>query len=204
MSTSSHETEVKFYVQNLQRIEMRLLELKAHLIQPRSHEINLRFDNPNGDLRRDFNVLRLRKDTEAKFTFKGPSKERENGVLSRREIEFTVGDFDKAQQFLEALGFIPVVFYEKFRTTYELSNIHIMLDELPYGEFVEIEGENIDTLQEIAKLLNLNWNAMVKAGYHALFDRVAANFKLDASQLRFKALESIHITADDLRITPAD
>jgi adenylate cyclase class 2 len=199
-----HETEVKFYVQDLQRIETRLLELKARLIQPRVHEINLRFDNPNGDLRRDFNVLRLRKDTEAKFTFKGPSKERENGVSSRREIEFTVSDFDKAQQFLEALGYTPVVFYEKFRATYELNNIHIMLDELPYGTFVEIEGEDIETLQEVANLLNLNWEAMVKAGYHALFDRVATNFKLDASQLRFKALESIHITADDLRITPAD
>lgn len=204
MSTNSQETEVKFYVQNLQRIQMRLLELKAHLIQPRVHEINLRFDNLNGDLRREFNVLRLRKDTEAKFTFKGPSKERENGVSSRREIEFTVGDFDKAQQFLEALGFIPVVFYEKFRTTYDLNDIHIMLDELPYGKFVEIEGENIETLQEVANLLNLNWKAMVKAGYHALFDRVADKFKLDSSQLRFKALDSIHITADDLGVTSAD
>jgi adenylate cyclase, class 2 len=125
-------------------------------------------------------------------------------VMSRQEIEFTVSDFDKAQQFLEALGYAPVVFYEKFRTTYELDNIHIMLDELPYGKFVEIEGENIDALQKTARLLNLNWDAMVKAGYHALFDRVADKFKLESSQLRFKALESIHITADDLGVTPAD
>jgi adenylate cyclase, class 2 len=201
---NGHETEAKFYVHNLQRIETRLLELKARLIQPRVHEINLRFDNPTGDLRRNFNVLRLRKDTEAKFTFKGPSKERENGVSSRREIEFTVGDFDKAQQFLEALGYTPVVFYEKFRTTYELNSIHIMLDELPYGKFVEIEGENIDTLQKTAHLLNLNWDTMVKAGYHALFDRVADKFKLESSRLSFKALELISITADDLGVTPAD
>ena len=48
---NEHETEVKFYVQNLRKIEMRLQELKAHLIQPRIHEINLRFDNANNDLR---------------------------------------------------------------------------------------------------------------------------------------------------------
>ncbi|MBM4426807.1 MAG: class IV adenylate cyclase [Chloroflexi bacterium] len=198
------ETEVKFYVHNLQRMETRLLELKARLIQPRVHETNLRFDTPTGDLRKNYHVLRLRKDTEAKFTFKGPSHERENGVLSRQEIEFTVSDFDKAQQFLEALGYTPVVFYEKFRTTYEFRNIHIMLDELPYGKFVEIEGENIDTLQKTANLLNLKWDAMVKAGYHALFDRVAGKFKLESSQLSFKALESIHITADDLGVAPAD
>ena len=185
MSTNGVETEAKFYVRGLKKVEMRLLELKAHSIQPRVHEINLRFDNLDGNLRRDFKVLRLRKDTEAKFTFKGPSQEREGGVMSRKEIEFTVGDFESAKQFLELLGYVPVVFYEKFRATYELKGVHIMLDELPYGTFVEIEGENIQTLQEIADLLGLNWNEMVKAGYHALFDRVAEKFKLESSDLSF-------------------
>ena len=111
MSTNGVETEAKFYVRGLKKVEMRLLELKAHSIQPRVHEINLRFDNLDGNLRRDFKVLRLRKDTEAKFTFKGPSQEREGGVMSRKEIEFTVGDFESAKQFLELLGYVPVVFY---------------------------------------------------------------------------------------------
>ncbi|MBI3152410.1 MAG: class IV adenylate cyclase [Chloroflexi bacterium] len=201
---NGQETEVKFFVRDLKKIELRLLELKAQLIQPRVHEVNLRFDNPNGDLRKNLKVLRLRKDTEAKFTFKGPSEETESGVLTRREIEFAVGDFESAKQFLEALGFIPIVFYEKYRTTFELSNTHIMLDELPYGEFVEIEGENIQTLHEIANLLGLDWKQMVKAGYHALFDRVTEKYKLESANLSFKALESVHITTDDLQIKPAD
>lgn len=201
---NGHETEVKFFVKDLKRVELRLQELKAQLIQPRIHEINLRFDNPNGDLRRDLKVLRLRKDSEAKFTFKGPSEAREDGVLRRREIEFTVSDFDAANQFLEALGFVPVVFYEKFRATYELDGVHIMLDELPYGTFVEIEGEDIRTLRKIAEELSLNWGAMVKAGYHALFERIAGKFGLEVSQLSFKALQTTRITPDDLSIIPAD
>lgn len=201
---NGHETEVKFFVKDLKRIELRLQELKAQLIQPRIHEINLRFDNPNGDLRRDLKVLRLRKDSEAKFTFKGPSEAREGGVLRRREIEFTVSDFDAANQFLEALGFVPVVFYEKFRATYELDGVHIMLDELPYGTFVEIEGEDIRTLRKISEELSLNWGAMVKAGYHALFERIAGKFGLEVSQLSFKALQTTRITPDDLSIIPAD
>ncbi len=201
---NGQETEVKFFVRDLKKIELRLLELKAQLIQPRVHEVNLRFDNPNGDLRKNLKVLRLRKDTEAKFTFKGPSEETEGGVLTRREIEFAVGDFESAKQFLEALGFTPIVFYEKFRTTFELSDAHIMLDELPYGEFVEIEGDNIQTLREIANLLGLDWKQMVKAGYHALFDRVTEKYKLVSANLSFKALEGIHISTDDLQIHPAD
>lgn len=201
---NGHETEVKFYVNDLKRIEMRLLELKAHLIQPRVHEVNLRFDNVNGDLRKDLKVLRLRKDTEAKFTFKGASEVREGGVLSRREIEFTVGDFDAARQFLEALGYVPIVFYEKFRATYELGGVHIMLDELPYGEFVEIEGHEIAAIQNMSKSLDLKWHAAVKAGYHALFERVTGTHNLQAGQLSFKALEGVRITADELGVVAAD
>ena len=78
---NGQEAEVKFFVRDLKRIEMRLQELEAHLIQPRVHEVNLRFDNEQGDLRKNFKVLRLRQDTEAKFTFKGPSEERAGGSL---------------------------------------------------------------------------------------------------------------------------
>lgn len=201
---NGHETEAKFYVQNLGKIEMRPQELKAHLIQPRIHETNLRFDNSNNELRSTFRVLRLRQDDKARFTFKGPSEESEGGILSRREIEFVVEDFESARQFLEAIGFEVVVFYEKFRTTYELNNIHIMLDELPYGEFVEIEGDSVEGIHTIANLLGLKWDAMVKAGYHALFERVTGKYNLEPSQLSFAALENIKITVDDFNIQVAD
>ena len=201
---NGHETEVKFYIQDLKKIELRLRELKAQLIQPRTHETNLRFDNANNDLRKNSRVLRLRQDEKARFTFKGPSVEKEDGVLSRQEIEFVVENFENAKHFLEALGFEAVVFYEKFRTTYKLNDTHIMLDELPYGEFVEIEGENVKEIHNIADLLGLNWNAMIKAGYHSLFERVTEKYNLESSQLSFTALEKVKITPDDLSIQAAD
>ena len=201
---NGQETEAKFHVQNLGKIELRLLELKAQLIQPRVHEVNLRFDRSDGELRNSFRVLRLRQDDIARFTFKGPSVEKEGGILSRQEIEFEVGDFDSAKQFLEAIGFQVVVFYEKFRTTYELNDTHIMLDELPYGSFIEIEGENVESIHSIADLLGLNWEAMVKAGYHALFERVAGKYGLDVSKLSFENLESATIKTTDMGIVAAD
>ena len=201
---NGQEIEAKFHVQNLRKIELRLLELKAQLIQPRVHEINLRFDRPDGELRNSFRVLRLRQDDIARFTFKGPSVEKEGGILSRQEIEFEVGDFDSAKQFLEAIGFQVVVFYEKFRTTYELNNTHIMLDELPYGSFIEIEGENVETIHSIADLLSLNWDAMVRAGYHALFERVAGKYGLEVSKLSFENLKGITIKTTEMDIIAAD
>ncbi len=201
---NGQEIEAKFHVQNLRKIELRLLELKTQLIQPRVHEVNLRFDRPDGELRNSFRVLRLRKDDIARFTFKGPSVEKEGGILSRQEIEFEVGDFDSAKHFLEAVGFQVVVFYEKFRTTYELNNTHIMLDELPYGSFIEIEGENVETIRSVADAIGLNWEAMVKAGYHALFERVAGKYGLDVSKLSFENLKGVTIKTTDMGIVAAD
>jgi adenylate cyclase class 2 len=183
---------------------MRLRELKAHLIQARVHEANLRFDNASGDLRRELKVLRLRNDTEARFTFKGPNEERNDGVLSRKEIEFTVSSFDAAKEFLEALGFTAIAFYEKYRTTYELNDIHVMLDELPYGNFVELEGENVSTLREVAGILGLNWDTAVNAGYLVLFDHISTKYKLAAGQLSFEALKTLEISGEDMSIVPAD
>lgn len=201
---NGQEIEAKFHVQNLRKIELRLQELKAQLVQPRVHEVNLRFDRSDGELRNSFRVLRLRQDDIARFTFKGPSVEKEGGILSRQEIEFEVGDFDSAKQFLEAIGFQVVVFYEKFRMTYELNDTHIMLDELPYGSFIEIEGDNAEIIHSIADLLGLNWDAMIKAGYHALFERVAGKYGLDVSKLSFENLKNTKINTADMDIIAAD
>ena len=201
---NGQETEAKFFVQDLKRIETRLLEFEARLIQARVREINFRFDTPDNGLRKNSQVLRLRQDTEAKLTYKGPSQLAEGGVMTRKEIEFTVGDFESAREFLLSLGYEPKIFYEKFRTTFELNHTHIMLDELPYGTFVEVEGNNADEIQATVRELGLNWENMIRAGYHALFDRVAAKYGLDTSQLSFENLKDVKISADDLKITPAD
>jgi adenylate cyclase class 2 len=201
---NGHEIEAKFFVRNLRKIELRLQFLKAQLIQPRVHEVNLRFDDANNDLRSSCRVLRLRQDEKARLTFKGPSVEQAGGVLSRREIEFAVEDFGKTKELLEALGYRVVVFYEKYRATYDLDGVHVMLDELPYGQFIEVEGENAETIHRITDLLGIKWDFMVKAGYHALFERVTEKYNLEPSQLSFTALEDVKIRAEDLEVQAAD
>ena len=62
MSTTGQETEAKFYVRDLDRVESRLLELDARLLQGRILETNIRFDLPGAPLRAEGRVLRLRRD----------------------------------------------------------------------------------------------------------------------------------------------
>jgi adenylate cyclase class 2 len=200
---NSQEIEAKFHVKDLVRMETRLRELGAELIQPRVHETNLRFDNAARDMRRAKQVLRLRQDDHARMTFKGPAQKRE-GVMSRTEIEFIVENFESARAFIEALGYEVTVFYEKYRTTYELDGTHIMLDELPYGDFVEIEGPDIGSIRAVADRLELKWSAAIETSYQALFERVAEKLKLDKSQLAFDAFKRGKPTVGQLEVTPAD
>jgi adenylate cyclase class 2 len=199
---NGQEIEAKFYIDNLSKIEARLHELKAHLIQARVYEKNLRFDTPDQSLRKESRVLRLRQDNAPRMTYKGPSEKRE-GVLIRTEIEFVVDDFEKAKQFLESLGYKLLIFYEKYRTIYELDNTLIMLDELPYGNFMEIEGRDSASIRAMAGKLRIKWKP-VATSYHDLFERVCGPLKLDPSQLTFAAFSESKPGPEELGVITAD
>lgn len=203
MAAESQETEAKFYVRDLNRIRLRLEELDARLIQQRVLETNIRFDLPGARLRAEGRVLRLRHDTRTKFTYKSASTN-EQGVLSREEIEFEVADFEKAKRFLEALGYQKLVYYEKHRTTYELNDTLIMLDELPYGNFVEIEGEKVESIRALASQLNLRWDCAIGASYNSLFERARKSLDLSFQDLTFADFGELKIVPAHLGVDVAD
>lgn len=203
MSESGRETEAKFYVQDLGRIRAYLQSSGGRLIQARILERNIRFDLPDASLRAGRRVLRLRYDTEARLTYKG-GNENTRGVLSREEIEFVVEDFEKAKKFLEALGYQQIFYYEKYRTTYELDKILVMLDELPYGNFVEIEGETEETIRASSMKLDLNWDATIERSYSALFEHVQASLNLSFRDLSFENFEGIKVAGTHLGVREAD
>ena len=219
MSATQQEIEAKFYVRDLDGIIARLHKLEALLIQPRVLETNIRFDLPDASLRSEGRVLRLRRDTEARFTYKGASTN-EQGVLSRTEIEFTVGDFEKAKEFMEALGYQKLLYYDKYRTTYSLDSTSllvnfrqppiglqsclIMLDELPYGNFVEIEGESSEMIRATADQLNLNWDTVIGTSYTALFERARKTLRFVFRDLSFENFAGMEVNASDLGVRAAD
>ncbi len=199
----NQEIEIKFYVQDLNRIKTRVEALGGKLVQPRVLEINLRYDTTDGLLAKNFQVLRLRRDTESRLTFKGPAQ-MSQGVRVRQEIEFVVDDFEKANLFLTALGYQTIMIYEKFRTVYDLDLVHVTLDEMPYGEFVELEGPDVPTLKSVNEKLGLNWAAGAPASYTMLFEIIRQKMKLSFRDLTFENFETLTINPDDLGVVRAD
>ncbi len=128
----------------------RLEEVGAEARGGEEFEENTIYTGPGLDPRR--RVLRLRRvGGRGLFTF----KERDSSasaVKRHREEETAVADPDSLAAILEALGYRPALVYEKRRTTWLVGDTEVVLDELPFGLFVEIEGEEEAILDAEARL----------------------------------------------------
>ncbi|HEX9615799.1 MAG TPA: class IV adenylate cyclase [Anaerolineales bacterium] len=199
----SQELEIKLYLADLPAFQERLEALGAQRVQPRVHELNLRFDTPSGELARSSQVLRLRRDTASRVTYKGPGTI-VGGVRARQEIEFTVGDFEAARALFEALGYQVSVIYEKYRATYELDGVLVTLDQLPFGDFAEIEGPDAGRIRAAADKLGLDWEARVTESYIALFDHLRKVYAFSFRHLTFENFAGMEISPTELGVRAAD
>jgi adenylate cyclase class 2 len=202
MNIEGKELEAKFYLSAKEAVQRKLDSL-GKLTAPRILEVNLRFDTPGRELTSAGRVLRLRRDSKVRVTYKGPGTD-EGGANLRQELEFTVSDFDTAKATFEALGYQVYTIYEKYRTTYQIGDLEIDLDELPTGDFLEIEGSDAQSIQKTAGLLGLNWEARIHDSYIVLFELMRLRLGLDIRDLSFDNFKGMKITPDMMEITPAD
>ena len=193
MPNNYTETEVKLYVPDLAAVAKRLEEVGAKLTVPRVYEINVRYDDPRGKLRRGRKVLRLRRDSRIRLTYKDESGVQTSGVArSRYEAEVEVSDFDAMEVILAKLGYHRYMTYEKYRTTYELEGAEVTLDEMPYGNFVEIEGDD-QSISRALERLQLQDAPRLAAGYTTLFENVKHYLGLDVQDLTFANFEGVAV-----------
>lgn len=134
------EIEKKYRLTITQRDEVRrrLLEIGA---ERRSEECEENTIYTGVGLEVGSKVLRLRRvGDSAILTFKQrlPST---SPIKQQLEEETVVADAEAMNAILQAVGFTPALVYEKRRETWILNQAEIVIDELPFGLFMEIEAE---------------------------------------------------------------
>lgn len=184
------ETEVKLYVPDLDSVIIRLNAAGAVMTKARVYEHNIRYEDTNETLTGRGIVLRLRQDAKVRLTYKEPQTQQIEGVLTRFEAEVTVDQFDMMDLILKRLGYHPHVVYEKYRTTYEFGGAEIVLDEMPYGNFIEVEGP-AEEIEAALQVLNLEREPRILTGYMVLFGLVKAALNLDVQDLTFANFEGV-------------
>jgi adenylate cyclase class 2 len=185
------ENEVKIHVPDLDAIAAWLVAAGAVLVAPRVFERNVRYENGAQTFSPQGIVLRLRQDARVRLTYKEPGVVKD-GALERFEAEVTVDNFDTMDLILRRLGFQPFVVYEKYRTTYRLGGAEIVLDEMPYGHFIEIEAES-SVIDATLNTLGLRDSPRILMSYLALFARVKAALGLSCHDLTFANFDGITV-----------
>lgn len=92
-------------------------------------------------LLRNSSVVRIRKTADgATLTFK-KWVPLEGDLKQHIEHETGIDDPDETAAMLKLLGLELTVVYEKKRKTWQVRDAEVVLDELPFGLYMEIEGE---------------------------------------------------------------
>jgi predicted adenylyl cyclase CyaB len=146
------EIEKKYRLTKRQRqtIERRLRESGA-TSRPVEFEENTLYRGGRLDIGNC--ILRLRRVNSQRFllTFK-QRLPRKSAIKHQLEEETEVGDAESMHAILEQLGYRPVLIYEKRRARWDVKKAKVVIDELPFGLFMEIEATE-NAIRRVEKLI---------------------------------------------------
>ena len=154
---STTEIECRFLEINKDELVQKLLALGAHDEGEKLLEETIIYDAELA-WRDEGQHLRLRKagDTTT-LTFKRHTAHTIDGTY---ELEFSIGDKEKAELLFEQLGFVAYRHQQKKRHSLRLGNDVVFdIDTWPrIPTYVEIEGESEDAIKQAAAAVGFDWS----------------------------------------------
>ena len=163
----SQEVEVKLRVDDLDVLTRKLSANGFKLLTPRTHEMNILYDFAKGDLRRRGEVLRIRKYGD-KWTVTHKSKGGGGKHKSRTETETRLEDGEALAHIFKTIGLAPSFRYEKYRAEWSDGEGHVVLDETPIGDIVELEG-GPEWIDRTAAKLEIKESEYITQSYAQMF-----------------------------------
>lgn len=99
-------------------------------------------------------IVRIRKTGQRTLLTYKRRIENQFDVKQQIEHESEISDPEAMRAIIAELGLKPVLVYEKYRDTWRFRSVEIVIDELPFGDYMEIEG-SITAIKEAEILLDL-------------------------------------------------
>jgi len=168
------EIEKKYRLTKRQRqsIERRLREMDASS-RPVEFEENTLYRGGRLDIGNC--ILRLRRVNQQRFllTFKQrlPTK---SAIKHQQEEEAEVANADAMHAILTELGYRPGLVYEKRRARWNVGKAKLVIDELPFGLFMEIEASERE-IRRVEKLVGAEHLPAVMETYPSLTAKLGQN-----------------------------
>ena len=162
------ESERKYAVQDLKDMHRRLAGTRQATLLGEYFESNQIYDWPERTLWQEQKLLRLRTGMHSVICLKSsPHIASAQGVKLWQETQTEVGSATEMANLLEQLGLRAVLEYEKIRSKWQWGPCVICLDRVPFGRYVEIEGDAA-TIEQCAQHFALDPQSATTASYHEL------------------------------------
>lgn len=169
----NHEIEVKLRFDSVEALLSAGIVLTTE--KAKHFEDNWLLDAEDNRLSAKAAILRVRQSGETgSLTYKEKAAPDAPATQfkQRLEIETALDDPASAAALFERLGFHKWFRYQKYRTIYRATvpsgaQLHVMFDETPIGNFIELEGEE-DVIAQAVKLLGVASEDYVLESYLAL------------------------------------
>ena len=116
-------------------------------------------------------------------------------IKHQREEETEVADADKVDAILQSLGFQPSLIYEKRRRRWRIGKAEVVIDELPFGLFMEIEASEKE-IARIEKKIGAGDLPAVMETYPTLTAKLGKN-RNGVIEARFKKSKSLRKVVRD-------
>lgn len=181
MKNDNYEIELKFKIDDDEKIRKLLKDKKAEFIG-KAFERTIRFDTEDKKLEKEGKFIRTRTGFKDVITFKKKVESKE--FKEREEIELEISDIERMNMILRNIGFSKSLIMEKYREKWNLNNTEIVIDELPMGKFVEIEGDK-DSIKEVAEYLMLDLNQKITVTYWEIWKDFSKENNIDDENIIF-------------------
>lgn len=164
------EIETKIPISSLSQLKSRIVSLGFSLKQRRVLERNIVYDFRDNRLKKMDYLFRLRESGgQVILTFKKSRNHSAHPSLKiRDEIDVNISCSERMHAICQGIGLKPVFIYEKYRTTFAKGEIHLMIDETPIGNFLEVEASKKD-IEDLLPKLDAKMEDCLSLTYWELF-----------------------------------
>lgn len=161
------ETEIKIQLFDLKTLVSNLIKVNATFLG-KDFQRTVRMDTPDMDLEKKGLFLRVRSGFGNTVTLKVKNKEVKD-FMQRDEYETEVKDLRVLSDIFSILGFSKQLILEKYRANFLYRGVKISIDELHFGTYVELEGDE-NKINNVAKELGLDMSDRINVTYWDLFE----------------------------------
>ena len=164
-------SEIKLEIKDVQKF-ITLLRKKGAVNLGDTMETTYRYDTPDCSLEKQGVFLRLRSGFSNTLTVKKKLTGSNKNYRVRDDVTLEVDNINKAREVIKTLGYTYERIMEKYRVEWRYKRTKITIDELPFGIYSEIVGEQ-DQIKAVCKDLGLDFSKAITETYWGIFKEIS-------------------------------